>query len=266
MLRGTTKVKKCSQEKSCLFPFGILHILMLIFFISCPSYRPKYFKDRAASRLPCHLSPLTVCNLKFSWQWTMTSRFCIPMAIYHSYHWPYSIWCYWLQTSISGGGGWGGGGGTKTTLFFLVLYNTQYWFESSLSALSLPSCLVPTAVFLLDVTIYPGSGLSGMCPGTESNKPSASHTGLLFSFSNTPTLIWALILFTGPPASSSRCTFLKHCFAYSSLLSNGLERPAFLLTSKWNTSQHWHPPSPTADHITYTLASLHSSLFFSFHL
>ena len=139
MLHGTTKAKKCSQEKSCLFPFAIIHILMLIFLTSCPSYRPKYFKDWAASRLPCHLSPLTVCNLKFSWQWTMTSQFCIPMAIYHSYHWPYSIWCYWLQTSI-----WEEEKKKKKLSSFLVLYNTQYWFESSLSALSLPSSLVPT--------------------------------------------------------------------------------------------------------------------------
>ena len=177
MLHGTTKAKKCSQEKSCLFPFAIIHILMLIFLTSCPSYRPKYFKDWAASRLPCHLSPLTVCNLKFSWQWTMTSQFCIPMAIYHSYHWPYSIWCYFLQTSI-----WEEEKKKKKNsllFWFFTIPNTDL-NPLFLHFLCLPLWFLPSS-FLLGVTIYSGSGLSGLCPGTESSKPSClSHWSSLF--------------------------------------------------------------------------------------
>ena len=175
---GHNQSKKRSQEKSCLFPFAIIHILLLIFLISCPSYRPKYFKGGAASKLRYRLTPLTVCNLKVSWQWTMTSQFCIPVAIYHSYRWPDSIWCYWLQTSI-----WGRKK-KKTTLFFLgpLQYSIVIWILS-LPFLCLPLWFLPSC-FLLGVAICSGSGLGGLCPG-ESRSLHASHTGLLFSFSIT---------------------------------------------------------------------------------
>ena len=71
MLHGTTKAKKCSQEKSCLFPFAIIHILMLVFLTSCPSYRPKYFKTELRADSPAISHPLlfVIWNSLGSEQW-----------------------------------------------------------------------------------------------------------------------------------------------------------------------------------------------------
>ena len=117
--------KKCSQEKSRLFPFAIIHILLLIFLISCPSYRPKYFKDGAASKLPCHLHPLlfVIWSSLGSEQWLPNFAF----------QWLFIILIIDLTAFdvIDFKRLFGGEKKRKQLSSFLVPYNTQYWFESS---------------------------------------------------------------------------------------------------------------------------------------
>lgn len=133
----------------------------------------------------------------------MTSRFWIPIVIYHSYHWPYSIWYYWPQSPI-----WK----KKTNQlpsFSPLTYSILMWI---LSFCPFSAFLFWFILLLLSVRHGQPLQLRALWAVSWHRVQQAFHASrvrLLFLFSNTPTLIWALIIFTGPPASSSRCTFLK---------------------------------------------------------
>lgn len=139
----------------------------------------------------------------------MASQFWIPVTIYHSYHWPHSIGYYWPQASTE-----------EKCLFFLVPWYTQHWLESSLSILSLSFLVHPPAFCQVWPSTPAQSSLS--CLWSRARAQQVSHASpacLLFSFSNAPTRIWALIftwtlncLLTSPLTSSSnsRCIFLKY--------------------------------------------------------
>lgn len=112
-----------------------------------------------------------------SWQWTMTSRFGLPVAIYHSYHWPHSIWYYWPRAPI-----WRGEGGIFLSLSFLffVLFScyTQCWLESPLSVLSLSSLFGSSSpCLLLDMKCAQAQSSVGcVCSLAESSKLSTLLT------------------------------------------------------------------------------------------
>lgn len=119
------------------------------------------WKSYTSTFLPFLL--LNFCNWKFfSWQWTMTSQFWILMAIYHSYHWPYSVWYYWPWAPI-----W-------KNLSLLWSFDTfQCWFEFSfLFFLCLPFGASSTC-FLLDMGIPSDSEFCHYsCTMAGSSKPS----------------------------------------------------------------------------------------------
>lgn len=132
--------------------------------------------------------PLNFCNWKFfSWQWTMTSQFWILMAIYHSYHWPYSVWYYWPWAPI-----W------KKSLFALVLWYISMLIWILFSVLSLSSfwCIL----YLLSVR-YGHPLRLRVLPlflhyGRVQRAFHASHLCLFFSSSNVPTVISVLVILT----------------------------------------------------------------------
>lgn len=140
------------------------------------------------SLLPYHLSPLNVCNLKlFSWQWTTTSWFWIPMSVSHSYHWPYSIWYYWLWAPI-----WK----KKKILLFGPLINSMLIWILLLFFL----CL---AFFFLFCHPLPAfywvwfRVLLAVCNIWHRVQKTSQVSPICVSFfCNAPTLMWALVIFT----------------------------------------------------------------------
>lgn len=128
-------------------------MLVPIFPASSLSYTSNYFKDRAMSPLLYHLLPLNVCNLKlFFWWCAMTCQFWIPVAIYHSYHWPFDIRYYWPQASIRNN--------KKKSLFFLVP-----WYTTLISILSFCSFSVfPFWYIVLLLSVIYGHSLKLRAP------------------------------------------------------------------------------------------------------
>lgn len=207
---------------------AIIHTLVAVFPTSPPSYFTKYGKDRTMSLLPCHLSPLHVCNLKFFfWQWTTASSFWIPVSGYHSYHWPYSVWYYWLWAPI-----WKKkkilvfGPLINSTLIWILFLCFVFFFFSSSSCFLWGMARSSVGCLYIWHRVQQTSRASPIC---------------VSSFCNAPTFMWALIIFTwniqcpwvSPPACSSRCIFLKYyllivpssataSILYASPLSNGI--------------------------------------------
>lgn len=145
--------------------------------------------------------------IRNSWQWTMTSRFWLPVAIYHSYHWPHSIWYYWTRAPI-----WGREGEIFLfSCFVLLLYSMLIWIPSfcSFSVFSFWFILpLPSVRY----EMCSGSELRRLCvlPGRVQQAFHASHIGLLFSFSHAPTLIWALSISTW----TTNCLLIGPCLIF----------------------------------------------------